>query len=224
MRGDGDRAMRRRPWTAAEDEILRRLYPDRRAADVAAELERNVCQVHARAKRLGVRKSDAFNASPQSGRVAKGRLLPASLPYRFKPGQVSHNKGRHYQPGGRAAETQFKPGLVPHNTQPIGTEVWNSAGYLVRKISDARGLTQRQRWRFVHALIWEAAHGPVPRGFGLVFRNGNRADLRLDNLELVSDQERMRRNSIHSLIPSELKELIQLNGRLKRRIRERCGA
>ncbi len=216
--------MTRRRWTPAEDEILRRRYPDLRAADVAAELGRTVSQVHARAKLLAVRKSDAFNNSPASGRVAPGRTRPGSLPYRYKPGQLSHNKGRSYQPGGRAKETQFKPGLVPHNTKPVGTELVNSLGYLVRKVSDAPGLTQRQRWRFVHVLIWEAAHGPVPPDHGLAFVNGDRLDVRLENLELISNVERMHRNSIHTLIPPELKELIQLNGRLKRRIRERGRA
>ena len=215
---------RRRCWTAAEDETLRRLYPDHRAADVAAELGRNVCQVHARAKRLRVRKSEAFNASPASGRVAPGRLLPNSLPHRFKPGQQGWNTGRRYVAGGRSAETRFKPGLRPHNTAPLGAEVVSRDGYRKRKVSDAPGLTQRQRWRFVHVLNWEAAHGPVPPGFRIAFRNGDRSDPRLENLELRSDVEHMRRNSIHTLLPPELIELVQLNGQLKRRLRRLTGA
>lgn len=214
---------RRRRWTAAEDETLRRLYPDVRAADVAAELGRNVCQVHARAKVLRLRKSAAFNASPASGRVAPGRLLPNSLPHRFKPGRPGWNKGQRYVAGGRSAETRFKPGARPHNAAPVGAEVTSRDGYRKRKISDAPGLSQRQRWRFVHVLNWEAAHGPVPRGFRIAFRNGDRSDPRLENLELVSDVEHMRRNSIHTLLPAELVSLVALNGRLKRRLRELTG-
>ncbi len=221
MRGDGDRM--RRAWTEAECQLMRELYPELRAKDVAERLGRGVSQVHAKAKAMGLRKSDAFNASEWSGRAGNGRTIANSEAHRWKPGLLSWNKGKHYRPGGRAVEHQFKPGAMPHNWKPVGTEIVHETGYLTRKVRDdaPRGRSYKN-WRFVHILLWEEANGPLPAGHAVGFRNGDKTDLRLDNLELVSRKELMRRNSIHTLLPPELVQVVQLNGALKRKINRRA--
>jgi len=55
---------------------------------------------------------------------------------------------------------------------PLGTERLGRSGYLERKIRmDGRG---GERWRFVHTLRWEDAHGPVPPGHVLKCLDGDR--------------------------------------------------
>lgn len=214
--------MKRRPWTEEECELMRTLYPDLPAHQVAERLGRNVCQVHAKAKAMRLRKSEAFNASPASGRAAPGRTIPNSEAHRWKKGLVSWNKGTHYRAGGRSVENQYKPGQKPHNTHPIGTELVNSDGYLKRKVRDDAPVGMgRRNWKFVHVLVWEEAHGPVPKGHKVVFRDGNKQNFDLANLELVTDREMMLRNSIHTVLPPELKQVVQLNGALKRKINRR---
>src|SRR5262245_28980841 len=44
---------------------------------------------------------------------------------------------------------------------------------------------------YVHRLVWEAFHGPIPSGFEINHRDGNKANNRLDNLELVTRSENM---------------------------------
>jgi hypothetical protein len=117
------------------------------------------------------------------------------------------------------AATQFTKGARPHTWVPVGTEVVDPDGYRKRKVADDRNVDSRFNWRYVHVLVWERAHGKVPRGHAIAFRNGNKADLRLDNLELVSRREVMLRNSVHHL-PKALADVIQLRGALVRRIRE----
>lgn len=213
----------RRVWTEAECHLMRKLYPDLKAADVAERLGRNVCQVHAKAKAMGLRKSETFNASELSGRAGNGRVIANSEAHRWKPGLVSWNKGKHYRPGGRAVAHQFKPGAMPHNWRPVGTEIVDEFGYLKRKIrDDAPKGRSYQNWRFVHVLLWEETHGPLPAGHAVAFANGDKTDLRLDNLELVSRKELMRRNSIHTLLPPELVQVVQLHGALKRKINRRA--
>ena len=44
-------------------------------------------------------------------------------------------------------------------------------------------------WRQVHILEWEKVHGPIPKGMCLTFLDGNRRNLALDNLMLISRRE-----------------------------------
>ena len=144
------------------------------------------------------------------------------ISFRFKKGHAPFNKGRKgWQAGGRSAETRFQKGHRPQTWAPIGTEVVDPDGYRKRKVRDDAPLGfSRRNWKFLHVLLWEEAYGPVPRGYAVIFINGTRADVRLDNLALVSRAELMRLNTIHNL-PPDLKSAIQILGQLKRRIREK---
>jgi hypothetical protein len=75
-------------------------------------------------------------------------------------------------------------------------------------------------WVGVHILIWEAAHGPVPTGHAVCFKDGDKAHIELDNLECIPRTELMRRNSIHKL-PEELKSVIRLKAAVVRTINRR---
>ena len=52
-----------------------------------------------------------------------------------------------------------------------------------------------RKQRFEHVIIWESHYGPVPEGFELHHRNGDKLDNRIENLKLVSRLEHKR---IHS--------------------------
>lgn len=202
-------------WTDEEDAVLRDRYPDTLSKDLAQLLGRTLVAVCARAKRLGLRKSEAFHASELSGRMKPGESRSPQT--QFKKGHVSLNVTRdlaHIEPW------QYKPGHKPKTWVPIGTEVWRE-GYLWRKVrDDQRGGRARFNWRQVHLLVWEEAHGPVPLGHCVAFKNGDPRDVRLENLECVTKAEVWRRNSIHTL-PEELREVIRLKARVTRRINTR---
>jgi hypothetical protein len=55
-----------------------------------------------------------------------------------------------------------------------------------------------------------------------VFINGNRDDLRIENLDCLPRRELMRRNSVHNL-PKELVQVVRLKGALQRKINELEG-
>lgn len=120
-------------------------------------------------------------------------------------------------------ETQFKKGerrgIAVELWKPIGTERISKDGYLERKVNN--DLPLQRRWRAVHLILWEQAHGSVPKGHAVVFKNGNKSDIRLANLDLITRAELMRRNTIHNL-PPDLKQVIQLTGALKRVIRRKA--
>lgn len=210
----------KRLWKAADDALLVARYPHEPSLAIARDLRRSVQAVYGRADILGLNKSAEDLAS--HCRLRRGDAVGA--PFRFKKGHVPANKGLR-RPGwgpGRMKETQFKKGVrqgvAVRLYKPIGTERISKDGYLERKIND--DLPLQARWRAVHLLLWEATHGPVPKGHAIAFRNGDKRDIRLDNLECISRRELMARNTVHNL-PQPLAETIQLLGALNRAIRRR---
>lgn len=209
------------PWKPHEAEAVRRLYPNTKTSDLAAALGRSVGSVYRLADKLGIRKSEAFFASPASGRLDGVRGNGS----RFRNGQPSWNTGLvGWQAGGRSAETRFKKGRSAdqaHNYQPIGTERINKDGYLERKVTDDPNIVPVRRWVAVHRLVWEAANGPIPAGHAVTFRPGRRtteaALITDDALELVSRAELARRNHPKNKSP-ELARLVQLKGAIARQV------
>jgi hypothetical protein len=216
MTGDRFRAGKRL-WSKADDAILRRIYPDTPTPVIARQLRRTVASTYGRAMKLSLHKSAAYLASPAACRLRRGDHVGART--RFQPGHVSHNKGLR-RPGwgpGRMKETQFKAGVPSWRTMPIGSTRLIE-GYVYRKVSDVPKVAYMVNWKPEHRLIWERAHGPVPAGHVLVFRNHDQTDVRLDNLACITRRELMARNSVHTL-PEPLAKTVQLLGALTRKLR-----
>jgi hypothetical protein len=161
----------RRLWSTADDALLRERYPHEPTAPLAGELRRSLVATYQRAQTLGLEKTEAYLASPAACRLRR-EATPASVATRFKKGQVPANKGLR-RPGwapGRMRETQFKRGARPQTWVPVGTVVVDPDGYRKQKVADERR-PSRFNWRFVHVLVWETAHGPVPTGHAVTFRS-----------------------------------------------------
>lgn len=193
-----------KPWTPAEDAILAELYRQFSAGEIAARLDRTRPSVKNRVNKLGLMKP--------AGQTNTGR---------FAKGHPSWNKGKKgLNTGGEAG--WFKPGnrsgVALDVYQPIGAERISKEGYLQRKVNDDPVL--HRRWRFVHVILWEEAHGPVPPGHVVAFANGDKTDIRLDNLECISRRELMLRNTVHNY-PPELRQVIRLKGAITKRIATR---
>ncbi|MGH9238785.1 MAG: HNH endonuclease signature motif containing protein [Vicinamibacterales bacterium] len=211
----------KRCWTRQEDAIIRRRYPHEKAAQLRDVMPwRPLSSIHKRAGDLGVKKTAAFMASPEACRLRRGDHVGAA--FRFTKGQTPANKGLR-RPGysvgrGRMQETQFKKGIAT-NWHPIGSTRLVD-GYLYRKVSDIRNITWTRNWKQEHYLIWEAAHGPIPKGHNVCFKDGDRTHVTLDNLALVSRRTWMKRHTVHNL-PKPLAQTIQLLGALTRTIRRK---
>ena len=210
-------------WTEDRLDTLRRFYADFKTEDVACILGLRTGQVYAKAKQLGLAKSEAYLASPAACRLRRGDNVGAA--YRFQRGQTSWNKGVKGVAGVQEAcrATQFKPGQAPHNTAPIGSTKFDKSGVLLQKISNDAG-NNSKRWRAVHELVWVRENGPVPPKHIVVFKPGMRTkvleEITIDRVECISLAENMKRNTRHNL-PPELNEVIQLRAVLTRQINKR---
>ena len=191
-------------WTLQEDAELIRLYADHTTSQIAAVLGRTRYAVKGRAHHLGCHKSEG-----------------AGHTGRFKPGHRTWNTGLKGCNMG-VSETQYKSGNLAGNAlkrlQPVGTERITTEGYRQIK-ARADGIPHR-RWVNLHHLVWIDAGREIPPGHSLRFIDGDKLNCALENLELISFQERMARNSSHNY-PKEISLAIQLRGVLTRQINQR---
>lgn len=210
----------RHVWTPEQLAYLREHYPHRATPEIAAALGLPVPAVYYRAHKDGLHKTPEALTRMAHDRIA--RYGHTGTLTRFQKGQRAWNTGmKGLDTGGYAG--RFVKGRRNHNWRPIGSTRISLDGTLQRKVSDTK-YTPRD-WRSVHALVWEAAHGPIPKGHVVIFRPGRRttveADITLDAVELVSHRELMARNSVHTRQSPELARVTQLRGALARQINKR---
>lgn len=206
----------RTAWTEQQVEEIRRRYPHEKTDKIAADLGLPVARVYSKAAWMGLAKTPEYLASPDAQRLQRGDNVGAAC--RFQKGHVPANKGVKgiSYPGMEA--TQFKKGQHPHTWKPIGTERLSKEGYLQRKVTDT-GYPPRD-WVGVHILLWRENHGEIPAGHKVVFKDRNKQNIAIENLELLSNAEMMKRNSFHNY-PKEVAQLIQLRGAVQRQINKR---
>lgn len=207
-----------RLWSAADQDTLRRLYPDTDNTVLASLFNRSMHAIHHQAHLLGLHKSRDY-LSEYSRRLVAEREALGITPGRFHAGQTPWNFGKKGWTAPGTKNTQFKKGNRPHTWRPIGTEEVRN-GYLWRKVRED-GPTQN-RCRPVHVLVWEDAHGPVPPGHAIVFkdRGDKTRNITLDRLECISRHELMARNSVQRY-PADIRRAITMKARLTRVINEK---
>lgn len=114
----------------------------------------------------------------------------------------------------KAKPTMFKKGDKPHNTK--------YDGYLsIRKDKSGKSYVyiriQEGKFELYHRFIWQKVNGIIPEGYNVIFKDGNQANIFIDNLELVSNSDLMLRNSIHNY-PDDIKLTIRALTKLKKTI------
>ena len=108
---------------------------------------------------------------------------------RFCKGHVAWNKGikgLHHSPA-----TEFKAGHLPANTKYDGClslrKKQNGERYYYIRISQAK-------WVLYQRYIWELKYGKIPKGMIIAFKDKNVLNCKLENLEMISRIENLKRN------------------------------
>lgn len=115
--------------------------------------------------------------------------LNSGLTGRFEKGHKTFNKGKKwddYMPiesQKKCKGTTYRKGNIPHNHRTIGSERITKEGYVEVKIKEPN------KWLLKHRHIYEKEYGKIPDGYNLIFLDGNRQNIDLSNLKLVSKAE-----------------------------------
>lgn len=178
---------KREPWTEKQLDYLKAHYADMRAEDIAKKVRHTIGSVWRTASSLGLKKSREFLAH-------WGHLVSSTEGAKrnqFTKGREPENKGKRIEEFMSAegiehsSRTRFKKGHKPHNTRDVGTECVHADGYVYLRVEDGCVLKHRH--------VWEQHHGEIPDGMTVAFRDGNRQNCDISNLELISREESARR-------------------------------
>ncbi len=110
--------------------------------------------------------------------------------------------------------TRFYKGHLPHNTK---------TDFEITVRADNRGVKYKfirirlGNWTPLHRYRWEQANGMIPPKMKLIFKDGDTMNCDIENLELLTPGQLMKRNSYHNY-PKPIAEMVQLRGALNRKI------
>ena len=99
----------------------------------------------------------------------------------FSKGHVPANKGKKMTPEiyEKVKHTMFQKGHAPQNHRPVGSERVSRDGYIEIKVAEP------DKWKLKHRVLWEESRGKIPKGSILIFVDGNKQNVVLDNLRLI---------------------------------------
>lgn len=210
-------------------------FPLRYSADEMAWLEAN---------RLMVISDYARAFAERFGRIVDAKNLHALRKRKgwktgrtgcFEKGQEPFNKGKPHPTRGRAGETQFKRGQLPHNTHYLGHERVSKDGYVEISIAETNPHTGFwRRYVLKHRHVWEQVNGPIPADHALKCLDGNKQNTDPSNWEAVpramlprlAGGNRYNRKLAFDDAPPELRPSILAIAKLEhkaRRVRDRSG-
>ena len=199
-------------WSNEEKEYLAEITPGKHYKEIQ-ELMKNKFNLE-------------FTMNQIKGAICRYKLN-TGFTGRFQKGDIPFNKDKS-QKDYMSAEsiektkkTRFKKGQSPINRRPVGSERITNDGYTEIKIAEPNV------WKLKHLVVWEKENGPIPKGHALVFADGDKTNISLDNILLVTRHQLLVMN-INKLIKNNsevtktgvliAKVLIKANERRKDRI------
>lgn len=197
-------------YTDYQQSQIKALYPTTLTREISDLLSIPVNKIYQYAKENGLKKDKDFVVLTNRNLIKA--MEDKSKVNRFYPGQTSWNKGKKI--GCLSPATTFKKGNLPANTLHDGA-------ITVRK--DNRNIPykwiriSKAKWEPLHIHLYRTAIGEIPKGGVVAFKDGDTMNTDISNLELITMQENMLRNSIQRY-PEEVKTVMRLIGKLKKTI------
>lgn len=143
--------------------------------------------------------TEKFNreyTTTQIGAALQRYGLSTGICNKFKKGSIPWNKDKKGYMGPN--ETSFKKGSIPPNLRPVGSERVTVDGYTEVKM-------QNGKWKLKHRLKYIEYNGAIPRGYVIIFANGNRQDFSEKNLIAIT-RNKLKTMNNYKLIKSDIEE------------------
>jgi hypothetical protein len=192
----------RSTFTKSDDQFIRANFETMSFRAMAKTIGRSKYGVMYRLRLLGLVRSAEANARFNGTK--------------FNIGSTPWNKGKKIVVTEAMKHTFYKKGNTPANTLPDNSISlrFSKEGrpYMFLRIS-------KNNWKHIHVCLWEHYHGRAPEGYVVVFKNKDTLDVRIENLELITREELMKRNTIHNY-PEPVKNAIRALGKLKKTIKD----
>ena len=96
------------------------------------------------------------------------------------------NKGKRCP--GQRNRGNYQKGHVPASKVAVGTTRVNAEGYAEKKVADP------DKWRPMHLIEWESYNGGVPKDCVVVFKDQDRSNYRIENLEMITRAQLLQMN------------------------------
>lgn len=173
-------------WTNEEKEYLKEITPGHRYKEIQELMN----------KKFNL----DFTTDQIKGAIGRYKLN-TGFTGRFEKGHTPVNKGTKGVIYEGCKKTWFKKGNTPLNHKPLRSERVNVDGYTEVKVAEPN------KWRLKHNIIWENQNGVIPKGYAVIFGDGNKDNLDINNLILVSRKQ---------LLMMNRKKLIQNDAALTR--------
>lgn len=118
----------------------------------------------------------------------------------YRKGQAPANKGKKWdeymskEGQAKSRKTCFKKGNIPLQHREVGSERINVDGYIEIKVAEPN------KWDLKHRVIYREHYGKIPKDHKIIFLDGNKLNLDINNLKAVSNAEEliMNRNKLFS--------------------------
>ena len=118
-----------------------------------------------------------FSEEQIKGAMFRNKLI-TGIGGHFKKNHTPWNKGSKGLTS--ANKTSFKKGMIHINHREVGSERITRDGYIEIKVAEPN------KWRLKHRVIYEKHYGEIPKNHAVIFADGNKMNLDIDNLVLVS--------------------------------------
>lgn len=163
-------------WTDEEKEYLKKVTPGHHYNEIQSLVNEKFNQ--------------AFTINQIKAAIGRYKLK-TGFTGQFVKDSIPFNKGKKGVCAKGCEKTWFKKGSIPKNHRPIGSELINVDGYTLIKVSESK-------WELKHRFIWEKANGKIPKGYTLIFADGDKGNFNIDNLLLISREKllMMNRNNL----------------------------
>lgn len=110
----------------------------------------------------------------------------------------------------------FQKGHLPKNWKPVGSERVDVDGYVLVKVAEPNV------WQLKSVVVWETAHGKIKKGHVIRYKDDNRLNCSIENLDVIRRPVHLYLNQHgYSEMPEELKPSLKMIAEVEVKVFER---